>query len=118
MAKRWKHPLDLKTGRLAFSPVLRSTGERLDLVVDCKSFPSSGGLGFHGNTQDLKTGKWYTVYGKECDLPGCCRQIGSGRFRPTPTAINKGLALTGSNDNWGLPLPARVRPVMVSGSSP
>jgi hypothetical protein len=44
----------------------------LDLVVDCKSFPSSGGLGFHGNTQDLKTGKWYAVYGKECDLPGCC----------------------------------------------
>jgi hypothetical protein len=31
MAKRWQHPLDLKTGRLVFTPVLRSTGERLNL---------------------------------------------------------------------------------------
>lgn len=27
--------------------------------------------GFHGNTQDLKTGRWFAVYGKDCDIPGC-----------------------------------------------
>ena len=69
--KRWKHPLDVKTGRLAFTPVLRETGERLDLEVDYESFPHSKASGFHGDTQDLKTGKWYAVYGKECDIPGC-----------------------------------------------
>ena len=71
MTKRWKHPLNLKTGRLAFTPVLRSTGERLDLEVDYESFPRSKAPGFHGNTQDLKTGRWYAVYGKECDITGC-----------------------------------------------
>lgn len=34
MAKRRRFPLDLKTGRLVFTPVLRSTGERLRLEVD------------------------------------------------------------------------------------
>jgi hypothetical protein len=32
--KSWKHSLDLKTGRLVFTPVLRATGKRLDLEVD------------------------------------------------------------------------------------
>jgi hypothetical protein len=64
-------PLDLKTGRLAFTPVLRATGERLNLVVNVRTFPGSKSLGFHGHTQDLKTGTWYAVYGKECDIPGC-----------------------------------------------
>jgi hypothetical protein len=71
MSKRWKFPLDLKTGRLAFAPVLRAMGERLDLVVDHAMFPYSKAPGFHGYTRDLNTGKWYAVYGKECDLPGC-----------------------------------------------
>jgi hypothetical protein len=69
--KRWQYPLDLKTGRLVFTPVLRATGERLDLEVDCASFPGSKAIGFHGKTQDLKSGKWYAIYGKECDIPGC-----------------------------------------------
>ena len=69
--KRSASPLDLKTGRLAFTPVLRSTGERLDLEVDHATFPHAKHEGFHGYTQDLKTGKWYAVYGKECDIPGC-----------------------------------------------
>ena len=69
--RRGKFPLDLKTGRIAFTPVLRSTGERLDLDVDYASFPRSKASGFHGHTQDLKTGRWYAVYGKECDIPGC-----------------------------------------------
>ena len=69
--KRTRHPLDVKTGRLEFSPILRATGERLDLVVDVLTFPSSKSPGFHGRTQDLKSGKWYAVYGKECDIPGC-----------------------------------------------
>jgi hypothetical protein len=69
--KRGNHPLDLKTGRAVFSPVLRSTGERLDLEVDYASFPRSKKLGFHGYTQNLKTGAWYAIYGKECDIPGC-----------------------------------------------
>jgi hypothetical protein len=72
MAKRWKHPLDLKTGRLVFTPVLRATGERLDLVVDNATFPHSKAVGFHGYTQDLNSGQWYAVHGKECDIPGCC----------------------------------------------
>jgi hypothetical protein len=69
--KRWKDPLDLKTGRLAFSPVLRSTGERLSLEVDYATFPNSKSPGFHGLTKDLNSGKWYAVYGKACDIPGC-----------------------------------------------
>ena len=59
------------TAALVFTPVLRSTGERLDLLVDFFAFPSSNAPGFHGNVQDLKSGKWYAVYGKACDLPGC-----------------------------------------------
>ena len=69
--KPWQHPLDSKTGRLAFTPVLLATGERLDLVVDYASFPRSKAPGFHGRTQDLKSGRWYALYGKECDIPGC-----------------------------------------------
>jgi hypothetical protein len=69
--KRKQHPLDVTTGRLAFTPVLRTTGDRLDLEVDGASFPQSNAPGFHGHTQDLKTGTWYAVYGKECDIPGC-----------------------------------------------
>jgi hypothetical protein len=69
--KRWKHPLDVQTGRLAFTPVLRSTGKRLELEVDVATFPSSKSVGFHGITQDLNSGKRYAVYGKECDIPGC-----------------------------------------------
>jgi hypothetical protein len=71
MAKRRRFPVDLKTGRLVFTPVLRSTGERLDLEVDYFTFPHSKAPGFHGNTQDLKTGRWYAVYGKDCEIPGC-----------------------------------------------
>ena len=71
MAKKPWFPFDLKTGRLAFSPVLRSTGERLSLEVDHDSFPHSKAPGFHGVTQDLKSGQWYAVYGKECDIPKC-----------------------------------------------
>jgi hypothetical protein len=71
MAKRRRFPLDLKTGRLVFTPVLRSTGQRLDLEVDYFTFPHSKAPGFHGNTRDLKTGQWYAVYGKDCDIPGC-----------------------------------------------
>ena len=70
-SRRGRHPLDLETGRAIFTPVLRATGERLDLEVDYASFPRSKALGFHGQTQDLKSGKWYAVYGKECDIPGC-----------------------------------------------
>jgi hypothetical protein len=69
--QRWKFPLDFKTGRLVFTPVLRATGERLHLVVDYASFPMSKAPGFHGRTQDLKTGQWYAIYGKDCDIPGC-----------------------------------------------
>ena len=69
--KRRSDPLDLKTGRLDFTPVHRTTGERLDLVVDVRSFPGSKASGFHGYTQDLDSGQWYAVYGKECDIPGC-----------------------------------------------
>lgn len=69
--KRWRHPFDPKTGRAIFTPVLRATGERLDLEVDYASFPKSKSLGYHGLTQDLKSGKWYAVYGKECSIPGC-----------------------------------------------
>lgn len=67
---RWL-PLDLKTGRLAFTPILRATGERLNLVVDYATFPGSKAQGFHGQTQDLNTGRWYAVYSKEYDIPGC-----------------------------------------------
>ena len=69
--KQRRQPFDPKTGRAVFTPVLRATGERLDLEVDYASFPKSNLLGFHGQTQDLKSGKWYAVYGKECDIPGC-----------------------------------------------
>lgn len=69
--KRWKHPFDSETGRVVFTPVLRSTGERLNLEVDYASFPGAKALGFHGLTQDLKSGKWYAVYGKECGIPRC-----------------------------------------------
>jgi hypothetical protein len=68
---RWRHPLNVETGRLVFTPVRRSTGERMDLEVDYTTFPHSKAPGFQGNTQDLKTGKWYAIYGKECDIPGC-----------------------------------------------
>jgi hypothetical protein len=70
-SKRGRQPFDLKTGRAVFTPVLRATGERLELEVEYATFPRSSALGFHGNTQDLKSGRWYAVYGKECDLPGC-----------------------------------------------
>jgi hypothetical protein len=69
--KRWRHPVNHKTGRAIFTPVLRSTEKRLKLEVDYASFPRSKAPGFHGQTQDLKSGKWYAVYGKECDIPGC-----------------------------------------------
>ena len=69
--KRWKHPLNLKTGRCVFTPVLRSTGKRLNLEVDYSTFPKIKTLGYHGTVQDVKSGKWYAVFGKECDLPGC-----------------------------------------------
>ena len=39
LRERRKFPLDFKTGRLVFTPVLRSTGERLHLEVDYASFP-------------------------------------------------------------------------------
>jgi hypothetical protein len=68
---RWRHPLNVETGRLVFTPLCRSTGERMDLEVDYTTFPRSKAPGFQGNTQDLKTGKWYAIYGKECDIPGC-----------------------------------------------
>jgi hypothetical protein len=70
-SKRWRHPFDPKTGRAVFTPILWATGEWLDLEVDYASFPRSKALGFHGQTQDLKLGKRYAVYGKECDIPGC-----------------------------------------------
>jgi hypothetical protein len=41
------------------------------LEVAYATFPRSESFGFHGFTQDLKTGKWYAIYGKECDIPGC-----------------------------------------------
>src|SRR5262249_43323313 len=69
--KRWTHPLDLKTGRLRFTPMLRETGERLHLEVDYHSFPLSRESGYHGDVQDLLTGRWYAIFGKECDIPGC-----------------------------------------------
>ena len=69
--KRWRNPIDTKTERAVFTPVVRATGERLDLEVDYATFPRSKALGFHGRTQDLRSGKWYAVYGKECDIPGC-----------------------------------------------
>ena len=47
-SKRWRHPFGLKTGRAVFMPVLRSTGQRLDLEVDHASFPRSSTLGYHG----------------------------------------------------------------------
>lgn len=71
MSKHRSNPLDLKTGRLAFTPVLRATGERLYLEVDYRSFPSSKSTGLHGYTKDLQSGQWYAVYGKPCDIPGC-----------------------------------------------
>jgi hypothetical protein len=43
----------------------------LVIEVDSATFPRSKVLGFHGQTQDLKSGKWYAVYGKECAIPGC-----------------------------------------------
>src|SRR5271166_2943432 len=81
MTKRWKHPLNLKTGRLAFTPVLRSTGERLDLEVAYESFPRSKAPGFHGNTQDLTTGRWYAVYGMCAIFPDATAMHGSRRYR-------------------------------------
>jgi hypothetical protein len=69
--RRRRQPFDRKTGRAVFTPVLRATGERLDLEVDYATFPRSNALGYHSQTQDLKSGKWYAVYGKECDIPGC-----------------------------------------------
>jgi hypothetical protein len=69
--RRRRQPFDPQTGRAVFTPVLRATGERLDLEVDYATFPRSNALGFHGQTQDLKSGTWYAVYGKECDIPGC-----------------------------------------------
>jgi len=69
--KRVDFPLDFETGRLVFTPVLRATGKRLDLVVDYYSFCSSKEPGYHGTVQDLDTGKWFAVHGKECSIPGC-----------------------------------------------
>jgi hypothetical protein len=76
MMKDWKkkyrrHPLDLKTGRALFTPVRRATGERLELEVEYDSFPRTKALGYRGTVQDLQTGKWYAIYGKECSVPGC-----------------------------------------------
>jgi hypothetical protein len=71
MKRRRTQPIDIKTGRAVFTPVLRATGERLELEVEYATFPRSKALGFHGYTQDLISGKWYAVYGKECDIPGC-----------------------------------------------
>jgi hypothetical protein len=71
MVKRWRHPFDPKTGRVVFTPVFRTTGERLDVGVDYATFHRSSTLGYHGQTQDLKTDQWYAAYGKECDIPGC-----------------------------------------------
>jgi hypothetical protein len=35
--KRLRQPFDPKTGRAVFTPVLRATGERLDLEVDYRA---------------------------------------------------------------------------------
>jgi hypothetical protein len=103
--KRWQYPLDLKTGRLAFSPVLRSTGQRLDLVVDVASFPSSKLLGFHGLTQDIDSGKWYAVYGKECDIPGCnC----DAWVEEVPEELLNALLLDGLDSGQPIPITAEV----------
>src|SRR5437773_1289821 len=69
--KSRRHPLNLQTGVLLFTPVLRATGARLHLDVPYESFPASKALGYHGCVRDLRTGKWYAVYGKECSIPGC-----------------------------------------------
>ena len=114
--RRRRNPFDPKTGRAVSTPVLRATGERLDLesIMSVSpnrgrrvfgrarlrpsrhpeearteprppeylpisrssetlyaTFPRSKALGYHGQTQDLKSSKWYAVYGKECDILGC-----------------------------------------------
>jgi hypothetical protein len=76
MTTDWKqkyrrHPFDPKTGRAIFTPVLKATGQRLELEVAYASFPKTKAPGYHGTVQDLQTGKWYAVYGKECSIPGC-----------------------------------------------
>jgi hypothetical protein len=77
--KCWWQPFDPKTSRAVFTPVLRAIGERLDLEVNHATFPRSSMLGYHGDTQDLKSGRWYAVFGKECDIPGCNCDQQSGR---------------------------------------
>ncbi len=64
-------PFDPVTGIACFSPVLKTTGERLDLRVDYRLFPKTNAPGYHGEVRDLRTGKRYAVYGKECGIPSC-----------------------------------------------
>ncbi len=73
-ARSWPswHPVDPVRGTIVFSPVLKATGERLDLLADYGSFPQSNAPGYHGIVRDVKSGKRYAVYGKPCDLACHC----------------------------------------------
>jgi hypothetical protein len=44
--------------------------EKAKRALNIVSYPCDSALG-SGDTQDLKTGQWYAVNGKDCDLPGC-----------------------------------------------
>ena len=55
-----------------FTPVLRSTGERIEIEnpVFSEGFGPERGLGRKGTVTDPKTGKTYRISGKACGL-GC-----------------------------------------------
>ena len=62
-------PLDMESGMLRFTPVERSTGERLHFEIPYRAFPRT--LEYHGVIIHPETKVRYRVLGKECSVPGC-----------------------------------------------
>lgn len=56
-----------------FTPVLKSTGQRLYIrsPIFEEGFDNRRGLHRMGTVQDLETGKRYAITGKACSLPNC-----------------------------------------------
>lgn len=65
---------------MTFTPVERSTGNRLDLTIADRDIPR--GRHWTRVVRDIPTGRLYRVWQKSCGLPGCLCDAYAEQIRP------------------------------------